>query len=74
MKYVSDIGKADIDVLVEEAYNKDGILLNLYNLEKYKRHAAQKASWEKQTVRIDADTIIRNFENELRCNKVAYRR
>ena len=44
--YVKDVSKGDIDVLVEEYYNKYDILLEGRDLEEFKRHVAVQAAIE----------------------------
>ena len=44
--YVKDVSKADIDVLVEEYYNKYDILLEGRDPEEFKRHVAVQAEIE----------------------------
>ena len=44
--YVKDVSKADIDVLVEEYYNKYDILLEGRDPEEFKRHVAVQAAIE----------------------------
>ena len=44
--YVKDVSKGDIDVLVEEYYNKYDILLEGRDPEEFKRHVAVQAAIE----------------------------